>query len=163
MKLATQERFFNGEWYTHYWHHPGFAKRASRLASFPGPILVVGAAFGYLVKDLLPYGEAYGIDASEWAVGQVEQSLSDRVILADILTDTEQIRELGPFGCVVTEDLLPCLTDGEAQTAAGVCAELNPLVIHLVTERGEAADLNYHVVAEWASLTGQFTISLEGM
>lgn len=157
--VATPERF-NGQWYTQYRHHDGFAKRAALLANFPGPILVVGAAFGYLVDELLPYHEAYGVDASEWAVEQA----GERVIVANILTDVTRIQKhFGAFGTVVTEDLLPSLTDDEAITAATNCAQLGDIVLHLVTEHGEVAELNYHSTGYWMNLTQQLTVSLEGM
>lgn len=159
MMVATPERF-NGTWYTQYRHHEGFAKRARLFATFPGPILVVGAAFGFLVEELLQYREAYGIDASEWAAEQAE----GRVIIADILTDVEHIKaRLGAFATVVTEDLLPSLTDAEAITAATNCAQLGGIVIHLVTEHGEVAELNYHSTGHWMALTNQLAVSLEGM
>lgn len=157
--VATAERFY-GAWYTHYRHHEGFAKRARLFANFPGPILVVGAAFGYLVEELLQYREAYGIDASEWAVEHAE----GRVIVADVLADVEHVRgRLGAFASVITEDLLPSLTDDEAVTASINCAQLGSIVVHLVTERGNVAELNYHSTAEWMTLIQQLTVSLGGM
>lgn len=159
MTVATPERFY-GLWYTQYRHHEGFAKRARLFAAFPGPILVVGAGFGYLVEELLQYREAYGIDASEWAVGQAE----GRVIVADILRDVEHVQgRLGAFATVITEDLLPSLTDEEAVIASVNCAQLGSIVIHLVTEQGTVSELNYHSTGYWMNLTNQLTVSLEGM
>jgi hypothetical protein len=159
MQLATPERF-NGTWYTQYRHHAGFAKRAQLLSGLPEPILIAGCAFGYLVWELEQLNKRVrGIDASEWAV---DQRVSERVHLANIFDDKLELPDM-PFSSVVTEDLLPSLSDAEARLAAVNCAKLAPLVIHLVTERGEAPDLNYHSTSEWTQLTNQLTVSLEGM
>lgn len=63
---------------------------------------------------------------------------------------------------MVTESMLEWLTDNEAVVCAKNCALLSPLVLHLVTEQGQA-DYNYHSTGYWMSLTGQLTVSLEGM
>jgi hypothetical protein len=160
MKLATPERF-HGEWYTDYRYHEGFAKRARLLSGFPDPVLVVGCAFGYTVAELRKLGRhAHGIDASEWAVSQ---QVTPHVYLANAL-DEDSLATLpgGPFPTVFTEDLLPCLSDTEAQLAAINCARLSLLVIHGVTERGDI-DLNYHPAPFWTTLLNQLTFSLEGL
>lgn len=166
MMVATPERFY-GTWYTQYRHHEGFARRAQLLQTMPEPLLIVGCAFGYLVEELRKLGkDVDGIDASRWAI---ENKVSDRVYLLDIFHKTaiEIARQnkgnVGPFATVVTEDLLPCLTDNEARTVAVNCARLGNLVVHLVTERGEVAELNYHPTGYWMNLTNQIAISLEGM
>jgi hypothetical protein len=155
MRLASELDFYNGPVYTNYRHHEGYAKRAQLLQHLPEPLLIVGCAFGFLVDELLKLKiDAWGIDASKWAV---EKRVSERVVLADILN-----MPFSHFSTVVTEDLLPCLTDAEVKQVAASCADIGPLVIHMVTEQGEA-DLNYHSTGYWVNLTGQLTISLEGM
>lgn len=157
MRLASYEDF-NGGIYTHYRHHEGYAKRARLFRYFPEPILVVGCGFGFLVDEFKSLAKsAWGIDASPWAT---ENRVDERVRLASIL----DIRswELGEFATIVTEDLLPYLSDNEALIAARNCQALSPIVVHLVTEQG-TADLNYHSTGYWMSLTGQLTTSLEGM
>jgi 2-polyprenyl-3-methyl-5-hydroxy-6-metoxy-1,4-benzoquinol methylase len=158
MRLASRADFYDGPIYTQYRHHEGYAKRARLFRYFPEPILVVGCGFGFLVEEFkLLAKSAWGIDASQWAINN---RVNERVKLGDIL----DIRnwELGEFAAVVTEDLLPCLTDNEALLAARNCQALSPIVVHLVTEQGRA-DLNYHSTGYWMSLTSQLTVSLEGM
>jgi hypothetical protein len=159
MRLATESDFHGGI-YTAYRHHEGYAKRARLLSKLSPPLLIVGCGFGFTVKELRTLGIiAWGIDASWYAFrnrtcGYVDQG--------DILLGT-RIGILGAqYGTVVTEDLLPCLRDDEAQIAATNCASLGQLVIHMVTEQGEA-DLNYHSSGYWMTLTQQLTVSLEGM
>lgn len=167
MRLASPSDFYNGPIYTYYRHHEGYAKRAELLREFPDPILVVGCGFGFLVEELLKIGkDAYGIDESLWAMAYVPDGIGRRIWRRNIL-DAEQVRDiplrLPPLGTVVTEDLLPCLTDEETRIAAEHCATLAPSTIHLVTEQGQAQELNYHSLSEWSKLTNQLTISLEGM
>ena len=162
MRLASQEDFFGGI-YTEYRHHEGYAKRARLFERFPDPILVVGCGFGFLVQELLSRGkDAYGIDASLYAV---RNRVLDRVSLNSILDPGDvtllQI-QLERFGTMITEDLLPHLTDDEAKIAAENCARLGGIVVHMVTEQGDAK-LNYHSSGYWMTLTNQPTISLEGM
>lgn len=157
MRLASYEDF-HGSIYTDYQHHEGYAKRARLFRYFPEPILIVGCGFGFLVAELLSLNKAtWGIDASPYAI---ENRVSERVSRGTIL-DLNEVH-LGPFETLITEDLLPHLTDDEALIAARNCQALSPIVINMVTERGQA-DLNYRSCAEWMALTGQLTVSLEGM
>lgn len=155
MRLATPEDFFNGPIYTHYRHHSGYRKRAELLRHQPQPILIAGCGFGFLVVELLKLNiDAYGSDASRWAIGR---RVSERVVYGDIL------QPLDHWPMIVTEDLLPHLTDEEARLAAENCRLASDNVLHLVTEQGQAASLNYHSLEDWAQLTRQLVISLEGM
>lgn len=158
MRLASAADFYNGPIYTQYRHHEGYAKRARLFRCFPEPILVAGCAFGFLVEEFRMLAKsAWGIDASQWAI---DNRVNERVRLGDIL----DIRnwELGKFTTLITEDLLPYLTDDEVVIAARNCQSLAPIVVHLVTEQGQA-NLNYHSTGYWMSLTNQLTVSLEGM
>jgi SAM-dependent methyltransferase len=159
MKLATREDYQNGPIYTRYPPPPEvYARRARLLQGFPEPILVIGCGFGGLVQALSESGQqAWGIDASPYAI---ENRVTERVRQADILTPSTWT--LGNSSTVISEDLLPCLTDGEVLTAAWNCRLLAPIVVHMVTEHGQA-DLNYHSCVEWMQLTNQLTVSLEGM
>lgn len=160
MKLATESDFYGGS-YTHYRHHEGYAKRARLLANLPSPMLVVGCGFGFLVAELRQLGIiAWGIDASDYAF---RNRTTGFVVQNDILRPAfSGILNTG-FATVVTEDLLPCLTDDEARIAAQHCAQLGGAVIHLVTEQGQVKDLNYHSTGYWMTLTRQLAVSLEGM
>lgn len=159
MRLATYSDF-HGEIYTKYRHHEGYAKRARLLANFPSPILVVGCGFGYLVDELRKLGIiAWGIDASDYAF----QNRTSRFVVKGDILQPGLTGVLGTrYGTVITEDLLPYLTDLEAYDAAEHCAQLGTIVIHLVTEQGQA-QLNYHPCGYWMTLTNQLTVSLEGM
>lgn len=154
MRLACAKDFYNGPVYTNYRHHEGYAKRAALFQNFPEPVCIVGCGFGFLVQELLKLKkDCWGIDASPYAI---ENRVTKRVVLGNILDFTPEARTL------ITEDMLPYLTDNEAVIAAKRCGAKGATVVHLVTESGEA-DLNYHSLGQWMALTHQLTISLEGM
>jgi SAM-dependent methyltransferase len=160
MKLATHSDFHGGS-YTHYRHHEGFAKRARLLSTLPAPLLIVGCGFGFTVQELRALGViAWGVDVSEYAFSN---RACGYVYCGDILARDRIGIMAAQYGTVITEDLLPCLTDKEARLAAVNCIQLSPLVIHFVTEHGQAQDLNYHPCGYWMALTQQLTVSLEGM
>lgn len=157
MRLATQEDF-HGDIYSQYRHHEGYAKRAQLFRYFPEPILVVGCGFGFLLEEFDRLRKpVWGIDASTYCL---ENRVHQRVRQGNILDLADFT--LGQFETLITEDLLPYLTDDEVLTAARNCKALAPIVIHMVTEQGQA-DLNYHSCAYWMNLTQQLTVSLEGM
>lgn len=158
MRLASREDFFNGPIYTQYRHHEGYTKRAQLFRYFPEPILIVGCGFGFMVQELQDLNkQAWGIDAATYAI---KNRTTERVLLGNIL-DLQTIN-LGAFETIITEDLLPYLTDDEVLTIARNCQALSPIVVHMVTEQG-SADLNYHSTGHWMTLTNQLTVSLEGM
>lgn len=140
-----------------------YAKRAKLFEAYPEPILIVGCGFGGLVKELRKLGkDAWGIDASPYAW---ENRIGDYVWSSDILNPSKVeilYKQLGPFGAIITEDLLPWLTDEEAKTCAKNCSRLGSIVVHLVTEQGEAG-YNYKPAFQWRNLTGQLTHTLEGL
>lgn len=154
MRLSTATELATG--YTHYpLPEVVYARRASLFANFPDPIMVVGCGFGGLVIQLLKLGKvAWGMDASQYAIDRAPSYCLCLSILEPV--------PLGKFPTVITEDLLPWLTDDEATIAAKNCTALGGIVVHLVTERGEA-DYNYHSTGYWMTLTNQLTVSLEGM
>lgn len=142
--------------YSNYRHHEGYAKRGRLLQSLPEPVVVVGCGFGFLVVELQRLNRlAHGVDISDYCY---ENRVTDNFTQHDILTGPPRLRA----GTVVTESMLEWLTDSEAVVCAKNCALLSPLVLHLVTEQGQA-DYNYHSTGYWMSLTGQLTVSLEGM
>lgn len=154
MRLASAQEFAVA--YTEYHWHKGYAKRAQLLQSLPQPVVVVGCGFGFLVVELARLGKlTHGIDASDYCwTNRVTENFTQW----NILTGPPRLHA----ATVVTEDLLPWLTDAEAVTTAKNCALISPLVLHLVTEQGQE-DYNYHSTGYWNTLTGQITVSLEGM
>ena len=154
MRLASAAEYDVA--YTDYRWHDGYRKRAQILAPLPDPILVVGCGFGFLVVELQRLGKrAYGIDASPYCR---DNRVTGSFFQHDILAGPPPLR----VSTIVTEDLFPWLTNAEVLTAAKNCALVAPLVLHLVTESGQA-NYNYRATGYWMTLTNQLTVSLEGM
>lgn len=162
MRLACYEDFNDGPIYTRYpLPDAVYDKRGQLFYFYPDPIMVVGCGFGGLVrafKDLNK--EVWGIDASQWAIDNRDRRVDERIFKFDILDLSNW--PMGQMGTLITEDMLPHLTDEEVSIASRNCQALAPFVIHLVTEQGKA-DLNYHTTGYWMNLTNQLTVSLEGM
>lgn len=163
MRIASAADFYDGPIYTYY-PLPDliYDKRARLFRFYPEPILVVGCGFGGLVRAFRGLNkQAWGIDASQWAIENRDKRVEKRVFNFDILDLSNWT--LGQMETVITEDLFPHLTDDEVLIAARHCQVLAPFVVNMVTEHGQDKGLNYRLTGYWMSLTGQPTISLEGM
>jgi predicted TPR repeat methyltransferase len=163
MRLACQSDFYNGPVYTNY-PPPDevYDKRARLFYYYPEPILVVGCGFGGLVRAFRDLNkQAWGIDASQWAIDNREKRVEKRVFKFDILDLSGWT--LGQMGTVINQDVWPHMTEDEVLVAARNSQALAPFVINMVTEKGEDKGLTYHTTGYWMSLTGQLTVSLEGM
>lgn len=174
MRLATQADFEQGGLYTSYRRYPFFAERAAAVVAAYGSVktLVVGCGWGYLVDELLRLGvDAWGIDASLYAItkgkavaGMLPATLT-RLSVADATNRTQltAVRTTAGlvgsarFGLVVTEDMLPMLTDAEVTTAVTECRRIATNMLHIVTP-GTATDaskltaLNWKSTAAWKAL-----------
>lgn len=169
-RLATPARFTQpGGWYWQphenrgYCRYDYFAVRAERIAAEqPRAVLVLGCAFGYLVDELVSRGvEAFGIDLSEWAIRKGKAKLpkiAERLFVGDALKRESLNPERVPL--IVTEDLLPCLEDGEIAAGLPLWRSRADRVVHIVSprlddpERIGAPELNWKTLEEWAEIAG---------
>lgn len=130
-----------------------------------GKVLIVGCAYGYTVQWLRDqYGtEAWGMDASQYAVTQAATEITDDVVrLGDVRNsnDLKSVRQESPggrFDVIFTECVLECLTDAEAQTAAANCrSAAQQRAGHRVwTADGSDVNPDYYnnkTLAEWQAL-----------
>lgn len=163
MRLACYRDFNDGPIYTRYpLPDEVYDKRAKLFRFYPEPILVVGCGFGGLVRAFRDLNkQAWGIDASQWAIDNRDKRVETRVFNFDILDLSNWT--MGEMETLITEDLFPHLTDDEVLIAVRNCQALAPFVINMVTEYGQDKGLNYRSTGYWMNLTGQPTISLEGM
>jgi hypothetical protein len=162
--------------YDDYQEFPFFAQRAQYIqTTYPG-VGKVGVAgcgpYAYLVKHLVALGiDAYGFDScNKVAFGEtitLDPSVTSRVLLTADLTNNSDVTNFrrnvanlngnAKFGLVVTEDVLPCLTDTEAQFLAGYLSSQGNNVLHIIT-CGQPTDahrlpsLNWKSQAEWRAL-----------
>jgi SAM-dependent methyltransferase len=139
-----------------YGDYDAFAGKASGeraqylLNRFPtGKTLIAGCGPGYTVARMRAAGaDVWGIDISDWAVqtlapsrlvGALAPGLA-RIQLGSVLVranlTTRRQTAGGTFGVIVTEDLLPALTDAEVVTARAELARTltaGGAILHLVT------------------------------
>ena len=129
-------------------------------------VLIVGCAYGYTVEYLVDNWDVdcYGMDTSSWAVQQADTEIAygDRVYQGDILSsqDISDVRKATPggkFRAIITECVLECLTDSEAQTAAeNVRNEAQAGVYHRIwTADGSDVNPDWYndkTLAEWQQL-----------
>lgn len=137
MRHATAESFSDGTIYSAYGDAPAFAARADWLIGQYGTAgrwLIAGCGWGFLVQALRARGvDAYGVDASAWAIAQAPLEIQGRLSVGDC-ADASAMAQLGAFAVVVTEDMLP-MAESEAEVAA-VLAALRPIagrLCHIVT------------------------------
>lgn len=127
-----------------------------------GNVLIVGCAYGYTVQWLRDqYGtEAWGMDVSQYATDRAGDEIADDVIRqGDVLSgnDLRDVRRESPggkFDVILTECVLECLTDAEAQTAAENCrSEARRRVIHRIWTAGRvnADHYNDKTLSQWQS------------
>lgn len=128
-------------------------------------ILVVGCAYGFLVKYLISRGaDAYGIDISSYALSQAPIEISNRLMLGDVsipqtFADAKNLaglRQNQRFDVIVDEDMYCCLTDSEAISFRSAAISASNLFIHIITLGSNLSQwYNYKTIEEWKSLTGQ--------
>lgn len=177
--LIASDALFNGGWYGRandgYQHYPFLDRNADAFRGALGntDLLIAGCAFGYTVQyltDLPAYtASAYGFDASAWAISQAQAevpAVAARLMVADALSasdmDAARLMVVGhgarKVPLVVTEDMLPCLTDAEIPAALANLRAISNTLAHIVTLDGPGADhatgLNWKSAAEWRALIG---------
>lgn len=133
-----------------YSDYPFFQTRLDGLKQRFAPtgqkLLIVGCAFGYLVNLAVAAGyDAYGID-NAYAIGKAQAlfpAIATKLIVADALTATtldSAAKTAGLHGgtpkwpLLLTEDVLPCMSDAEIQTAlTNLRARCTTNLLHFVT------------------------------
>lgn len=185
--MATATRFEQGAWYSDYTRYPFFAERAAWVsAQTPSPdkIGVAGCGWGFLVDELVSLErEAYGFDAASYATAKagiaISPQIAQRVVTANALTrsqmtgfrtNTVKMSGSTPIPLVVTEDLLPCLTNAEVTTVLAELRRISAKLCHIVTCARPASpgsttvlagdltnrlgELNWKAHADWKTLVG---------
>jgi hypothetical protein len=105
---------------------------------------------GFLVEALVERGiDARGIDVSEYAISQVDESVRDRCEVASL---TEPIE--GRFDLIVSIEVLEHIPPQDADKAiANLCAATDRLLLSTSpADYGEATHLNVQEPAAWAAI-----------
>jgi hypothetical protein len=108
-------------------------------------VAVIGAALGFGVKKMIEAGlDAHGFDTSKVLARKKSHVPIDK---RDILRD-----DIGTYDVVVTEDVLPALSDREAITLSKACRRHAPRVVHWVSVGRGDTRLNWKTSDEWRAL-----------
>lgn len=178
---------YGGNGWPGYRRYPFFAQRAAVIHQrFPsGKVLVVGCGWGYLVDELLNLGgDAWGVDASSYAINKgkalsgvnagttleglavgMRSDTGSRLVSADAtnrqqLASARQTAGLSGsqrFEVVVTEDVLPVLSDAEVSVLVTEVRRLAVTVLHIVSpgdpsDPSKLAGLNWKSTSQWKQL-----------
>lgn len=129
--------------------------------------LVVGCAYGFLVKYLIELGvDAYGMDISSFAVAQ-RPELSGKLLVGDMRLSAsyEDAKTLAgltkhndKFDVIIDEDALSCLSDADAITACNLMRTYSQYeATHLVDTSPSLSEwYNFHTLADWKALIGTY-------
>jgi SAM-dependent methyltransferase len=115
----------------------------------PTSVLDAGCAMGFLVEALHKRGvEAWGIDISEYAISQVDESVRDRCSVASLAEPLGRRYDL--IACIeVLEHIPPTETD---KVIANLCASTDRLLLSTSPEDyGEATHLNVQPPEAWTA------------
>ena len=140
--------------------------QASNFPIVGKKVLVLGCAYGYLVKYIVSLGvDAYGMDISSFAISQAPQEIASRVFVGDARLEAsyQQAKTLAgltkpndKFDLIVDEDMIACLTDAEAITFCTLGKSYSTMFYHLIDQSPHLAQwYNFHTLAEWRTLIGQ--------
>jgi hypothetical protein len=125
-------------------------------------VLIAGCAAGYTIERLVVAGvDAYGLDISGHIVGQ--SPVPARIVVGDALTraalnETKALAGLRAnqrADLLVTEDLLPCLTDTEITAGLVEWRRHAAQVLHRVSVGDYEGGYNLKTLEEWRSTVGQ--------
>lgn len=158
-----------------YQDFPFFQARINTLKQKFAPngqtLLIAGCGFGYAVNYAVNAGyNAFGIDGSTFAINEGKSllpAIASRLAVADITVANQVDTASRSFGLkggtpkyalLMTEDVLPCLSDAEIQTALTVLrARSSSNLLHLVTpgnpgDPGLDSRLNWKPLGEGATI-----------
>lgn len=156
-----------------YSRYPFFQTRIDALKQRFAPtgqkLLIVGCGFGYLVDDAVTAGyDAWGIDCA-YAIGKGQQllpAIASRLLVADALTASTLDTAAATAGLkghtpkwplLFTEDVLPCMSDTEVQTAlTNLRARCSTNLVHLVTPGDGGPECDARI--NWKTITGWRTV-----
>jgi hypothetical protein len=153
---------------------PMFADRVAALKQRVAPtgqkLAIWGCGFGSLVAQAVSAGyDAYGYDASAYAVARGQQLLPqiaarlfqrDALVSADVTASARDAGITGGnprFALLVTEDVLTCMSDAEAQTTLPLLrARCTTNLLHMITPLDPTTTqdprLNWKTAASWKAI-----------
>jgi hypothetical protein len=128
-----------------------FGEIADRIVRdlHPASFLDAGCAMGFLVETMHKRGvDAWGVDISEYAISQVDDSVADRCRVASLAEPLDRRYDL--VACIeVVEHIPPEEAD---KVIANLCASTDRLLLSTTpSDFGEATHLNVQPPEAWAA------------
>lgn len=133
-----------------------FARLADRIIEdlHPERVIDVGCAKGFLVEALCERGvDAWGIDISEYAIGEVHPSVADRCFVAGITGDLPDVLP-GEFDLVTCIEVVEHIPATESAAAIEGLSALAPRVLFSSdpNDYAEATHLSVRPEEDWSAL-----------
>jgi SAM-dependent methyltransferase len=163
---GAPEAEYGAAYYSNYWGGGGPYERNERWLKFfgdvadgiirdfhPTSVLDAGCAMGFLVEELRKRGvDASGIDISDYAISQVDESAAAHCSVASLTEPLRQRYDL--ITCIeVLEHLPPAETD---LALANLCGATDRLLISSTPgDYGEPTHLNVLPPEEWSAKLAQ--------
>ncbi len=161
-RQGAPETEYGATYYSNYWGGGGPYERNERWLKFfgdvadgiirdfhPASVLDAGCAMGFLVEELRKRGvDASGVDISEYAISQVDDSVADHCRVASLSEPLGQRYDL--ITCIeVLEHVPPAETD---LVIANLCAATDRLLLSSTPgDYGEPTHLNVQPPEGWSA------------
>jgi SAM-dependent methyltransferase len=116
----------------------------------PSSVLDAGCAMGFLVEALCERAvDARGIDVSEYAISQVDESVRDRCVVGSLAEPID-----GRYDLIVSIEVLEHIPASETdRVIANLCAATDRILLSTTpADYGEATHLNVQPPEAWAAL-----------
>lgn len=144
MAIIYNKEFFNdGVGYQKYKNYSHFSQRADWIKSnLKGKILEIGCAFGFLIEELNSMGiQIEGIDKSEYATSQINESISNKIITKDI---ADHIFLTNEYDWIISWNTLDCLDDEiHAENIASILNKGTKNQLHIISMHESPNSLSY--------------------
>lgn len=120
-------------------------------------IAFIGAGFGWMGERFaaLGYQQVVNVDTSSWIQSNKGQHAVMPILDVEILTELGR-DALGPCDWVISEDVLPCLTDAECRVFMAAMREVAPQRAHWITPGTAGGEttitLNWKPLEDWKAM-----------
>lgn len=118
-------------------------------------VVLIGAAFGWIAEDWIKLGvNVVAVDTSSWIHANLEGNAIIPIINADCRTEPGREVILSALGTtpdyVISEDVLPVLTDDDCNTLALGMRAMGGIIAHMIsTGTSGNVDLNWKTQEQW--------------
>lgn len=117
-------------------------------------IIIVGSGFGWIAEDWTDagYGPVICLDTSSWIQEHKAKHAIVPIYDYDILTEQGRSDTLslldGKADWIITEDVMPCLSDIECLNLSSICSLLGDNTAHWITPNA-SSPMNNKSIEEW--------------